>query len=891
MDANGTRFHLLLGENDWLPPASPAGEGRWDGVEWDSRAQALSLLSEVFEFPFPAGDRPPSLADRRGAAADQFGNWYWITPGAAEIRVLSAGDGLPGHFWSADDGEPRPPRSRPTFGPLDPPAPPTPVSLAGLAVTDDHYLVAGTTAPAGLLVFDLRAGGGPVRAPWPADPQFVPFDLAPRKGGGVWILDRVNARLWALDRSFAVVPLGSGAAPAAAPDFAPLDPGAASGNPVRPRAGVEDAASLTPLGGDPIAIDTDDDGLVFLLLRDDGKPSRIQLLRDGIAAGPAWTLEDDAVHFRAARNQPPEAAEKIAVTVVGHDLAVAGTRVYVVDAGGNQAYAFDRDGANLSVYHAYFPMRLFGGNALATGPDGPYYDSGESFVPLIEQHRPRFLDLGTVETRVFEATAPGAVWHRLVLDAWMPAAGSVRVESRAADDRDALASAAWIQEPEPILRPSGPELPFIRLRDAGALQSYELLFQRARGRFLQVRLQLAGDGRVSPRLRALRIWYERFSYLQRYLPKVYREDAESASFLDRFLANPEGIFTGIEDAVAAAQVLLDPRTAPSDALDWLAGFFDVALDPVWDEARRRLFLQHAIDFFACRGTIPGLQLALALAFDDCADASLFSDTANVRTQAARIIERFRLRSMPALVLGDPTEEDGPRLAPGANRWTPDQGGDELHRRYADYVDTPGARFPLDPSAAPSRATWARFADDVLGFEPAAQPTDTDAWQLFLRRRYRTIDALNSDYATFGASRHASFDDVALPTSLPPDGAPVADWYLLETIVLPTRQLAHRFTVLLPVSPGSTNQDHAARKALAERIVALQKPAHTSFTVRFYWAAFRVGEVRLDDAAIVDLGSRAPALLAAAVVGQSSLGESTLAGDPPVPLAPIRQETP
>jgi phage tail-like protein len=875
MDANGTRYHLLLGEHDWLPPASPPTEAVSERVEWDGAAHALMLEQLLFTFPTPAGSVVPGVDDRRGGAADRFGNWYWITADSTEIRVQSVGDGVSGHFWSGGDDAVPSPRSRPTFE--DAPgagAPLPPLSLSGLAVTDDHYLVVGTRAPGGLLVFDLRGGGGPIRSVWPLDVPFAPFDLCRRHGGGVWILDREHHTLWGLDRTFAVMPLGPPDPRDETPDFGPV---AGSATPAVPTAEISRGAAVE-LTGDPIAVDTAEDGTLYLLSRTGSKaPSEVQLLRDGVSVGPAMTLEDSAT----------------GISVVGQDLAVVGDTCYVVDADGNQAYAFELHDGALRLVHRFFPMRLYGGKALASSPAGPYYDVGDAFVPLVEQHRPRFEQDGTLQTRVFDGREPGCVWHRLLLDAWIPAGASVTIESRAADDKRTLPGGDWRREPGPIERTSGAELPFLRLRPEGSPATHELLFQAARGRYLQLRLHIEGDGRVSPRLRALRIWYPRFSYLDRYLPRIYREDPGSASFLDRYLANTEGILTPLEDAIASVQALLDPRTAPADALAWIASFFDVALDPAWSEARRRLFIRHATEFYTRRGTIRGLGMALSLAIADCADESVFADEEPVRTQAARIVERFRIRSMPAVVLGDPTEDEGPRFIASADRWTPDQGRDVLNRRYADYTGDPGAQFPLDPAQAVSRAVWARFADDTLGFEPAAAADeDAGAWHDFLRRRYRTVDALNSDYGTFGAGRHADFDSIPLPSLLPPDGAPLADWYQFETIVLPTRRLAHRFTVLLPVRPGSTNQNHEERMALAQRIVDLQKPAHTVFTVRFYWSAFRVGEARLGSDTLIDRGSRSPALLGPAVLGHSSIGESTLGGEPPTPLpVPIRQELP
>ena len=48
MDVNGTKFHLLLGEHDWMRCAH-------EGVEWSDREE-LTLRRELFEFP-PARSR------------------------------------------------------------------------------------------------------------------------------------------------------------------------------------------------------------------------------------------------------------------------------------------------------------------------------------------------------------------------------------------------------------------------------------------------------------------------------------------------------------------------------------------------------------------------------------------------------------------------------------------------------------------------------------------------------------------------------------------------------------------------------------------------------------------------------------------------------------------
>src|SRR5436305_7807571 len=214
MDANGTRFHLFFGRGDWAKCSAVTDEGKellidtaWKsaaqqhaiGLRWNEEQGELTLEPRLFNFA-PNGSAP-SVENRRGAARDRFGNWYWIDETSTRIRVLSSGSSQTTDFWRLEDHGGCAESDQEFRSVIEMELSP-PVKLGGLAVTENHFLVVGTTDPAGLLIFDLYAGGQPRQILWPREVAFVPFDMAPRPGGGVWILDRMNRCYWALDRLF-----------------------------------------------------------------------------------------------------------------------------------------------------------------------------------------------------------------------------------------------------------------------------------------------------------------------------------------------------------------------------------------------------------------------------------------------------------------------------------------------------------------------------------------------------------------------------------------------------------------------------------------------------------------------------------------------------------------
>ncbi len=82
-----------------------------------------------------------------------------------------------------------------------------------------------------------------------------------------------------------------------------------------------------------------------------------------------------------------------------------------------------------------------------------------------------------------------------------------------------------------------------------------------------------------------------------YLPGIYQ-----TNFMKRFLALFESILIPIEWTVDNFDLFLDPGTAPSAFLPWLANWYTIVFNPSWNEVQRRAFLKDAHLIYARRGT-------------------------------------------------------------------------------------------------------------------------------------------------------------------------------------------------------------------------------------------------------------------------------------------------
>jgi phage tail-like protein len=216
-------------------------------------------------------------------------------------------------------------------------------------------------------------------------------------------------------------------------------------------------------------------------------------------------------------------------------------------------------------------------------------------------------------------------WHRVVLGGCVPAGTSVRVNTFTADSQKTFDEVSKLPES----RWATGQI------DTDTTEcEWDCLTQSPPGRYLWLRLMLAGNGSATPVLNKVKVYYPRASSLQ-YLPAVYREDPVSADFLARFLSIFDTIRGRTSHQITDIARLFDPMATPAnppnvggtDFLAWLSGWLGLSLQSNWPVHKRRELVRQAHRLFALRGTPEGLKLQLEL----------------YTGYKPRILELFRLR--------------------------------------------------------------------------------------------------------------------------------------------------------------------------------------------------------------------------------------------------------
>jgi phage tail-like protein len=212
---------------------------------------------------------------------------------------------------------------------------------------------------------------------------------------------------------------------------------------------------------------------------------------------------------------------------------------------------------------------------------------------------------GPLDSRTYRC-----LWHRLVLSGSVPPGTAVVADTFTSESIKTIDEVVGLPESR---WSTGQRDTDTRCCD------WDCMIESPPGRYLWLRLTLTGDGSATPQLKKIKVYYPRVSSLE-YLPAVYREDAVSADFLDRFLSIFDTLRGCTSDVVTGIARYFDPKATPAngnhaggtDFLSWLASWLGMSLESNWPAEKRRELVRQAHRLYALRGTPEGLRLHIEL---------------------------------------------------------------------------------------------------------------------------------------------------------------------------------------------------------------------------------------------------------------------------------------
>ncbi|MDH3605285.1 MAG: hypothetical protein OEU26_37305, partial [Candidatus Tectomicrobia bacterium] len=218
----------------------------------------------------------------------------------------------------------------------------------------------------------------------------------------------------------------------------------------------------------PIDMAIDREDVIYIL--DTAQRAILKFDRNGCAMG----------RVAAFRHACPPIRRPIALTVDQQGVIYVAERL---QPSGSRIHRFDAHGRYLGM------SRIPGAcTQLTTAPDGTVYGLCSSEGYLVRfGGSDRFEARGTYYSRVFDSTLPDCQWHRLYIDAKMPEKTSLAISFQASNTPlSTIEDGDW----RSVL--SSPQ---------GTSVTQDALFDDARGRYLQLKVELYGDEHHTPAIK------------------------------------------------------------------------------------------------------------------------------------------------------------------------------------------------------------------------------------------------------------------------------------------------------------------------------------------------------------------------------------------------------
>ncbi len=222
---------------------------------------------------------------------------------------------------------------------------------------------------------------------------------------------------------------------------------------------------------------------------------------------------------------------------------------------------------------------------------------------------------GQLLTAAIDSGIPRCRWHRVQLEADVPAGTSLEIAVATNEAPSKIAPPSRDEFREPGWEKFEAGVPHHLDWQVAPAGSIEFLIDQPPGRVLYLRLRLRGNGFATPVVNRIRLDFPRVTSLD-LLPPVYCDNPQAEDFTERFLSLFDTQIADLDRAIERSPALLDPAGVPDDVLPWLGGFLDLVFDPAWSPELRRKILQALPELYRRRGTLSGLVDTIKLVFDN-----------------------------------------------------------------------------------------------------------------------------------------------------------------------------------------------------------------------------------------------------------------------------------
>lgn len=243
---------------------------------------------------------------------------------------------------------------------------------------------------------------------------------------------------------------------------------------------------------------------------------------------------------------------------------------------------------------------------LLDGKGGLWVHAGDSLPPIKLNANDGYRMRGSLWSDVpVQVSDRSVLWHRLqaLIEPLAAANAHVELFVHTSDDPTDV----------PLVEEAA-DNPFSKWRPqaiGAQIDVPDLYIGGAATKYLWIGVLLTGDGKASPVISQLRIEFDYPSY-SRYLPAIYRNEANCDEFLERLLSLFESIFNDVEQEIEYLPRLFDPRVTPKDFLNWLAGVLGLDLDENWNDEKQRQIIAEIFRIYGRRGTPAGLREILRI---------------------------------------------------------------------------------------------------------------------------------------------------------------------------------------------------------------------------------------------------------------------------------------